>query len=51
VKEKPLLLMIQPPSPQQMKGEHKQEGEGQEYTANTGTLDRYFITNKRTKQL
>jgi hypothetical protein len=31
--------------------EHQQEGEGQDYISNTGTLDRYFTTNKRMKQL
>ncbi len=47
--------MIQPLSQeQQMKEEEEQQEEeegGQEYVANTGTLDRYFIGNKRTKQL
>jgi len=55
VKEKEPLLMIQPLSQeQQMKEEEEQQEEeegGQEYVANTGTLDRYFIGNKRTKQL
>ena len=53
VKEKEPFLLIPPsPSPQeqQMKEEEQPQQEGEEYVANTGTLDRYFIIiNKRTK--
>jgi hypothetical protein len=45
----PLIPLPQPPQEEQMKGEEHQQELGEEYATNTGTLDRYFITNKRTR--
>jgi hypothetical protein len=40
------IAIVQPPQEGQMNGEEQQQEEGEEYTTNTDTLDRYYIKNK-----